>query len=71
MEEKFIYLFLAILYGFGFLTALSVVAWLYQELIWVWIMLAIAFVSIMVALLSKVGIRKYARDYWNWVLSDE
>lgn len=68
--EKFIYLSLAILYGFGFLTALSVVAWMYQELIWVWTLLAIAFVGIMVAL-SKVWIRKYARDYWNWVLSDE
>lgn len=68
--EKFIYLSLSILYGFGFLTALSVVAWMYQELIWVWTLLAIVFVGIIVAL-SKVWIKKYARDYWNWVLSDE
>ncbi len=68
--EKFIYLSLAILYGFGFLTALSVVAWMYQDLMWIWILLAIVFVGIMVAL-SKVWIKKYARNYWNWVLSDE
>lgn len=69
--EKFIYLSLAILYGFGFLTALSVVAWMYQDLWMWWTLLAIAFVGIMVAILLKVGIKKYARDYWNWVLSDE
>lgn len=68
--EKFIYLSLAILYGFGFLTALSVVAWMYQDLWMWWTLLAIIFVGIMVAL-SKVWIRKYARDYRNWVLSDE
>lgn len=68
--EKFIYLSLAILYGFGFLTALSVVAWMYQDLWMWWTLLAIVFVGIMVVL-SKVWIKKYARDYRNWVLSDE